>query len=113
MTISNEFFLIFLSTVVVTRLFLYFKPTPAPTIKGFRTHHWMYGILGLFIGFITHYLPLYAIGLGLFVDELTYLLIGGKNHEDNYSAISLIGTIIFVVLAFFSRNFLISFIPLF
>jgi hypothetical protein len=109
---TNEFFTIFLCTVLITRIFLYFNPKPAFTIKNFRTHHWMYGLIGIIIAVIFHSVVLYAIGLGLFVDELTYLIIGGKNHTDNYSVTSLFGTVVFIILIFFLRNYFITFVQL-
>lgn len=90
------------------RLFLFLHPIPAPTIGKFRTHHYMFGILGVILGLITGSLVIYAIGLGLFVDELTYLLMGGKTHADNYSKISLMGTLFFIILVFIFRNNLVS-----
>jgi uncharacterized membrane protein YdjX (TVP38/TMEM64 family) len=70
----------------------------------------MYGILGIIIGLISSSIIVYAIGLGLFVDELTYVLIGGKTHKDNYSKISLIGTLCFIIIVFILKNYLVSFI---
>ena len=104
---ANQFFLIFLATVIITRIFLFLYPIPAPTIRKFRIHHYMYGILGILIGLLFKSLIFYAIGLGLFIDELTYLLIRGKNHEHNYSKVSLIGTLFFVIVVFILRNYLI------
>ena len=60
----------------------------------------MYGLLDIAASLLVHSLILYAIGLGLFVDELTYLLIGGKTHKDNYSAISLTGTLAFIAVVY-------------
>lgn len=102
------FFIIFLSTVVITRIFLFVKPTPSPTLKGFRIHHWMYGVVFIIFGIAVSSIIFYAIGLGLFIDELTYLLIRGKTHEDNYSSVSLIGTISFVVLVYIFKGSLMS-----
>jgi hypothetical protein len=107
---SNQFFLIFISTITVIRIFLFLKPIPAPTIKEFRIHHWMYGLTGIPISILLGSVVLYAISLGLFVDELTYLVIRGKNHEDNYSEISILGTVVFVIIAFLFRDYLISFV---
>jgi len=101
----NLFFLIFLITILITRLFLFLHPTPAPTIGKFRTHHYMFGILGIVLGIFTHLIVICAVGWGLFVDELTYLLIGGKSHEDNYSKISLLGTFFFIILTFILRDY--------
>ena len=103
---ENYFFIIFLATIIVTRIFLYFKPTPAPTIKGFRIHHYMYGIILIVISILIKNLTIYSIGLGLFIDELTYLIIKGKNHKDNYSKKSLIGTCLFIILIFFLRSYI-------
>lgn len=101
---ASLFFIIFLLTILITRIFLYLKPTPSPTIKGLRLHHYMYGLLIFATGILMDNLILYAIGLGLFIDELTFLLIRGKNHEDNYSKTSLIGTAILIIIIFIFRE---------
>ncbi len=103
---KDYFFIVFLLTIVITRLFLYFNPIASPTVEGFRLHHYMYGIVFVIIGVVIPNLIIYAIGLGLFVDELTYLLINGRTHEDNYSAISILGTILLSVLVFLIRDYL-------
>ncbi len=102
------FFLIFFVTILATRIFVYLKPIPAPTFKGFRTHHWMYGLLLLIVGYLFRNVLTSAIGLGLFTDELSYILIGGKTHADNYSKISVLGTLLFVFIVFIFRTSLIS-----
>ncbi len=65
----------------------------------------MYGILGIILGLIFNSIVAYAIGLGLFIDELTFVLMRGKTHEDNYSKTSLIGTKLFIVTVFLLRNY--------
>lgn len=102
----SHFFLIFLATVIVTRLFVFIYPVPSLTLMKFRIHHYMYGILGVILGLVFNSIIVYAIGLGLFIDELTYILMRGKTHEDNYSKISLIGTICFIVIVFILREYL-------
>ena len=104
---SNYFFLIFVVTIVIVRLFLFLCPFSSPDIKGFRIHHYMYGIVGIIIGLVAHSINLYAIGLGLFVDELTYIIIRGKDHKDNYSLVSLLGTLLFVVAVFVFKDYLV------
>jgi len=69
-------------------------------------HHYMYGIVGIVTGLLFHSIIVYAIGLGLFVDELTYLFIQGKNHKDNYSRTSLLGTALIMLLIFLFQNYL-------
>lgn len=111
MTNGDYFFLIFLGTIAVTRLFL-IKKIAAPTIGGFRVRHYMYGIvllpLALWMGNVT----IYAIGCGLFVDELSVALVKGSGHkseywngcEDYHSAWSVAGTLIFIFLVFVFRD---------
>lgn len=109
------FFLIFFLTVLIVRVLLYIavdiihyiKPTEGLVIKGFRIHHYMVGIVLMPIGYLLINITIYAIGFGLFIDELTYILIKGKDHKDNYSIISLIGTAIFVILIYFLKEKLI------
>ncbi len=108
MTLGTDFFLIFLGTIVITRLFLFLKPISSPTIGNFRLHHYMYGIVGVILGIVLSSIYLYAIGLALFIDELTLIfIIRGKSHEENYSAKSLLGTLFFVMLVFLFRNYLV------
>lgn len=104
MEIKLYFFVIFFITIFVTRVFLYIHPTPAPTIKGFRTHHYMYGLVLATAGVLLGSVTLYAVGIGLFIDEFGYLLIGGKTHEENYSKTSLLLLALFVVLAYIFRG---------
>ena len=108
MASADQFFLIFLCTILITRIFLFYKPISSPTIGNFRMHHYMYGIAAIIIGLIMNSIVIYAIGLGLFIDELTYLLIKGKTHADNYSAKSLIGTLFFIVIICVLRNHLVN-----
>jgi hypothetical protein len=103
---SNYFFSIFIITIILTRLIVYFYPTPSPTIIKFRIHHYMYGVVGVILALIINSITLYAIGLGLFIDELTYILIGGKTHKDNYSMKSLIGTLVFIIVVFLLKYYL-------
>ncbi|MDB4984751.1 MAG: hypothetical protein JWM20_930 [Patescibacteria group bacterium] len=106
MTSPNLFFLAFIATVLLTRVALYFKPIPSPTIKGFRLHHYMYGLVIAPIGILVSSPIILGIGLGLFLDEVPYLLIGGKNHKDNYSTRSLLGVLALIVIVYVTRNFL-------
>lgn len=98
---------IFTATVAVVRAALWLWPTPSPTVRGFRLHHWMFGAaLVVLVAALYWRAPLAAIpapaaalsaiGTGLFADEATFLWIGGKTHADNYSRASLAGTALIV-----------------
>ncbi len=101
---EDRFFLIFLGTILLVRFILFFYPTSSPTIAGFRLHHWMYGIVLLSIAFAIRKIPLLAVGLALVVDELTFILMNGKTHAENYSALSLLGTVFFMIIVFLYRS---------
>lgn len=88
----NSFFIIFFITILATRVLLFLKPVSSPTVLNLRLHHYMYGILAILIGVIFKLLPIYALGFGLFIDELTYIILCGKTHSDNYSPKSIWGT---------------------
>jgi len=89
MSAENYFFLIFFITILLTRVFVLM-------------------LASLLIKNIT----MFAIGLGLFVDELAYLLLRGKTHRDNYSFPSLLGTALFVLFIFLVRAKLIKFVSI-
>jgi hypothetical protein len=61
------------------------------------------------VGAVFKNITLFAVGLGLFIDELTFLLMRGKNHADNYSKISLLGTAFFIVVIYLLKEFIIGF----
>ena len=104
---GNSFIAIFLGTIAATRVLLFIRPTPGVTIAGVRIHHYVYGLIGVPVALFLHSLPLYAVSLALVIDEVIYVLIGGKTHADNYSAISLIGVSALAFLAYLLRNVLV------
>lgn len=104
---GNNFFIIFILTVIITRVLVFLFPISSPTFGKFRIHHYMYGIFGIILGLFFQSLIIYAVGWGLFIDELTYLLMRGKTHKDNYSKISLTGTLLFIVIILIFKDYLV------
>ena len=89
MTIYDKYFLITMITILITRVLVYKFNKPSPTIKNFRTHHWMFGfvfsiILFLISNFYTN-MYLLSISNGIFLDEIGLIIIKGKTHKDNNS----------------------------
>ncbi len=108
MTNPDYFFFILLGAIAVSRLFGVAK-IKAPTIGGFRVHHHMYGFILLIPSFLLPSLTLYAISLGLIVDELPVILRKGlvykdENCEDYRSAWCVAGVFVLVLLIFFFRG---------
>lgn len=113
MTLYDKYFLCTIITIFITRVWVYIFNRPSPTIKNFRTHHWMYGLLFTIIlicisKFYTN-IYLLAISMGIFLDEIGFILIRGKNHEDNYSPKSFMIIILFIILLFIFRGVIIDF----
>lgn len=113
MTLSDKYFLFTLITILVTRFTVYFLNKPSLTIKTFRTHHWMYGLLFTIILFCISkfYTNIYllSISMGIFLDEIGFIIIRGQTHEDNYSPKSFMILIFFILLLFIFREKIISF----
>lgn len=113
MTTYDKYFLLVLLTIILTRLLVYFFNKPSPTIKNFRTHHWMYGLLFTIILFCisSFYTNIYllSISMGIFFDEIGFIIIKGKTHEDNYSPKSFMILILFILLLFIFRENIVNF----
>lgn len=86
MTHSDLFFLILLATVAVTRIWLYSRPMGSPVIRGFRVHHYMYGLALVVIGIIAHSVIPYGIGFGLIIDEVPLVLFKPTASWDEYES---------------------------
>lgn len=89
MTLYDKYFLCTFITILITRVFVFIFNKPSPTIKGFRTHHWMYGLIFTIIlfGISKFYTNIYllSISTGVFLDEIGFIIIRGKNNEDKLS----------------------------
>lgn len=113
MTLQDMFFLITMITIIMTRVIVYITNKPCPTIKNFRTHHWMFGLLfTILLFFISNFYTnvyLLSISVGVFLDEIGFILIKGKTHEDNYSPKSFMIIMLFILLLFIFRENIINF----
>lgn len=113
MTIYDKYFLFTLTTIILTRVLVYLFNKPSPTIGNFRTHHWMYGLLCTIILFAisSFYTNIYllAISTGVFLDEIGFIIIRGKTHEDNYNPKSFMILMFFILLLFIFRENIINF----
>ena len=106
------FFVVFSSTIAATRVFMWMRPTHSPTIKGLRLHHYMYGLVAVPVSIVVDSLTLYAVGVGLIIDELTWLMRGGKYEIKHYmNGVSLTGNAVFALAVFFFRDYFIAVYP--
>ncbi len=113
MTLYDKYFLFTTLTIIITRVLVYIFNKPSPTIKNFRTHHWMFGLVFTIILFCisSFYTNIYllSISMGIFLDEIGFIIIRGKTHEDNYSSKSFMILIFFILLLFIFRENIINF----
>lgn len=110
MTAPDYFFLIFAATIILIRLILFPRKGHSPTIYGIRLHHYMYGFALVVLSLIFSNLALYAIGLGLFVDELPQALTRKLVYgwDVYYSPSMLFGVLFIVILVYIFRNQIVS-----
>lgn len=78
---GDYFFVVFLGAILLTRLFL-IKENASPSVKNFRLHHYMYGVVLVGISLLIKNLTMCAIGFGLFIDELPIILTKGPGHRE-------------------------------
>jgi len=113
MALYDKYYLFMILTIVLTRIYVYLFPKPSPTIKKFRTHHWMYGLFATIIFFCisNFYTNIYllSISMGIFLDEIGFIIIRGKTHENNYSPKSFIILLCFILLIFIFRKTIVNF----
>ncbi|MCI8671682.1 MAG: hypothetical protein HFI36_06630 [Bacilli bacterium] len=112
MALYDKFFLITLITIIITRVGVYIFNKPSPTIKNFRTHHWMFGLIFIIIFFLisSFYTNIYllSISVGVFMDEIGFIIIKGKSHKDNYSPESFMILMFFILILFIFRETIIN-----
>ena len=104
---ADQLFIYFIATVIIIRIWLFIWPVPGPTMRRFRIHHYHVGLVLLGVGAVSGSLHAYAIGLGLFADECAFIILRGKTHADNYSTLSLAGTLGIVIGVFLLREVLV------
>jgi len=59
--LADKFFMFTLMTIIVTRVWVYLFNKPCPTIKKFRTHHWMFELVftAILFGISNFYTNIY------------------------------------------------------
>ncbi len=109
---GDFFFLIFLGTIAITRALLATNKLGHPSIKSFRLRHYMYGVILIVFAFIIKNITIYAIALGLIVDEIPPILVKGPGNkderwrgcEDYYTSWTVAGVLILTFLVYIFRD---------
>lgn len=111
MSDSAYFFFVSLLTVAAVRVFMVWN-LKGPTVKGFRVRHYMYGLILMIAGLVTHLLLPFAVGWGLLIDELPIILRRGPGHKDEHwhgcddyhTRWAFAGVLVFIVLTYLFRE---------
>ena len=80
--IPGDFFLCYFGTIAITRLLLAPPQRPKIFIGGLHIRHYLFGIVLVLLGFFMKNTLVYAIGLGLIVDEIILVIAKGPGLSD-------------------------------
>lgn len=106
---ENILFLTALITIILVRLKIYLFPVHLYIGNSILYHFW----IGVFLIIISLIIPnkfnktkLYTlgIGLGLFIDELIFMLTGAGSFTQYWSLSSTLGAFILIIILFLSRK---------
>jgi len=106
---ENLFYLLVLIAIAIVRIDVYLIPNVDIVLWGFVIHHYFFGIVtfasGLFFdGEGAWRMLFFAAGLGLVIDELTFLFLGGGGDVVYWGISSLLGTALFVIILYPLRH---------
>ncbi|MBV9349379.1 MAG: hypothetical protein JO026_01370 [Patescibacteria group bacterium] len=103
---GTKLFFWFVGTIAVSCGFLFVYPITSPTVGGFHLHHWMYGAAITMLAWRMRSLATFGIGLGLFVDEITFIIRTclGKSSLPYYSWQALVGIVVCAAIVFVLKD---------
>ncbi len=104
------YFALFLATILITRVWLWFTKISSPTIRGFRMHHYMYGIVLILTAWLLKNPAVYAVGLALLVDEAPVLMKKGWQWHEYDSTYCRVGVLVFTVVIYATRERIFAFV---
>jgi len=114
---GNLFYLIIILTILVMRISLFLLPPNTHVrVLGIVIHHFWFGILLIGIGLIIpkkkEYIKIfaYAIGVGLIIDELIFMVLGAGTDRQYWALPSMLGMIIILLVIFPIREKIINFL---
>jgi hypothetical protein len=97
---ENLFYILLILTIIGTRLSVVLVPEVDLIVLGLIIHHFWFGIILAIIGLIIPKkydwikIIIYAIGFGLIIDQLIFMILGAGKDAQYWALPSLLGTII-------------------
>ena len=112
---ENLFYLIVVLAVIAMRLGVYIVPEVDVMFMGIVLHHYVFGLImmaGAFL-FEKHSnlrLWIFAIGLGLVLDEIMFLALGSGKDAQYWAPMSSYGTVLLLFAVFPLREKLLNYV---
>lgn len=103
-------FLIVASSVLIARLSVAIFPNVDIYILGLNFHHFWLGLIVLLLSlFLVRAksilgLIVFGFGLGLMIDQLVFMILGGGSDIEYWSYTSIAGTLLLVIMLFISKE---------
>jgi hypothetical protein len=113
---ENKFYLIFLSTIVAIRLWVFFFPLWKIIMNGIIIHHFWIGLIILLIAFVIQkkYTSvveiIFPVSCGIITDELVYILFRGNTVSQYWSGYSIYGCIVISIIVFIFRRKIVKYL---
>ena len=105
---ENVLFLLMFVTILIVRLGVFFIPNVDVMVGEFIIHHFWFGILLMMIGWFVRKryigIVLFAMGLGLFIDEFVFMLFGAGGDVEYWGWFSVGCVGILIGFVFFLRG---------
>jgi len=104
---KNLFYLIFVLTIILVRLLVFLIPDVEITLGNFVVHHFWFGVLLLILGILVKRKIRFwfvAIGLGLALDQLVFILLGGGRDAQYWAWPSVVSVVVLAIFVFALRK---------
>ncbi len=113
---ENKFYLLIVGTIFIIRISIMIVPNVDITIFNNVIHHFWWGIALLVTGFIipenkkSLKIVFYGIGLGLVIDQLVFMILGGGGDTEYWSLPSLGGAVVGAIILYLRRKEVLRFL---
>ncbi|MEK6918122.1 MAG: hypothetical protein AABW51_04195 [Nanoarchaeota archaeon] len=106
---ENLFYSVIVLTIILVRLKVFLFPTHVQ-LFGVIIHYFWIGAIFLVLGYLVSKsyfyvkLLLISVGLGLFIDELAFMILGGGSFPQYWSIYSILGVVCLLLLSYLTRK---------
>jgi hypothetical protein len=113
---ENFLYLLIFLTLLIVRVSVFLIPEVTIKFLGLIIHHFWFGIILIAIGFFISRkksfpkLLFYSIGIGLFIDQLVFMILGAGTDQQYWALPSLLSAIILLIIIFPFRKKMAEFI---